>query len=191
MRCCTGILAKLECRQMLLDPLPHPELIDPLAFVAPGAVVIGQVHIGPRASVWFGVVVRGDTETVTIGPESNVQDHCVLHADAGQPCLLGARVSLGHGAIVHGAVVEDDVLIGMRATVLNGARIGSGSLVAAGALVAPGTVVPPGSLVMGLPGRVVRPVTPDEVAQIKRTAQHYVEYAAAYRAAYPNRSLGV
>jgi len=169
---------------MPIDPLPHPELIHPTAFVAPGAIVVGQVTLGAEASLWFGVVVRGDLETVTIGPQSNVQDGCILHADPGQPCVLGARVSLGHGAIVHAAVVEDDVLIGMRATVLNGAHIGSGSVVAAGALVPPGMVVPPQSLVMGLPGKVVRPATAQDRELILRTAQHYVDYSRAYRQAY-------
>jgi carbonic anhydrase/acetyltransferase-like protein (isoleucine patch superfamily) len=171
---------------MNIDPLPHPELIDAQAFVAPGAVVVGTVRMGARSSVWFGVVVRGDVEQVVIGPETNVQDGCVLHADPGQPCRLGERVSLGHGAIVHGATVDDEVLIGMRAVVLNGAHIGSGSIVAAGALVAPGTVIPPGSLVMGLPARIIRQTSEADREMIRRTARHYVEYAAAYRAAYHN-----
>ena len=158
-------------------------MIDPTAFVAPGAVVVGNVRVGARASVWFGVVARGDSEAVVIGPDSNVQDGCVLHADPGQPCLLGARVSLGHGAIVHGATIEDDVLIGIHATVLNGARIGAGSLVAAGALVPPGMVVPPGSLVMGVPGKVVRAASSEDQDRIQRTAAHYIEFATAYRAA--------
>ena len=169
---------------MPIDLSQHPELIHPTAFVAPGAVVVGQVTIGPQASLWFGVVVRGDVEAVSIGPQTNIQDGCILHADPGQPCRLGARVSLGHGAIVHAAIVEDDVLIGMRATVLNGARIGTGSLVAAGAVVPPGMVVPPQSLVMGLPAKVVRQVSEQDREMILRTAQHYVEYSRAYREAY-------
>ena len=169
---------------MALDPLPHPELIHVSAFIAPGAVVVGKVTIGPEASVWFGVVVRGDIEAVVIGPESNIQDGCILHADPGLPCILGARVSLGHGAIVHGARIEDDVLIGIRATVLNGAHIGSGSLVAAGAVVTPGMGVPSQSVVMGLPAKVVRQVTPEDQALVRRTSQHYVEYGRRYRDAY-------
>src|SRR5579859_5802485 len=149
----------VKSRSMDIDPLAHPEQIAASAFIAPGAVVVGNVTIGPEASVWFGVVVRGDSEAVVIGPQCNVQDGSILHADPGQPCVLGARVSLGHGAIVHGARIEDDVLIGMRATVLNGALVGSGSVVAAGSVVTPGTVVPPQSMVMGLPAKVVRPVT--------------------------------
>ena len=173
---------------MVIDPQLHPELIHPTAFVAPGAVVIGNVTVGPEASLWFGVVVRGDTEAVRIGAQSNVQDGCILHADPGQPCSLGARVSLGHGAVVHAAQIEDDVLIGMGATVLNGARIGSGSVVAAGTLVPPGMVVPPQSLVMGLPGKVVRQVTPHDHELVLATAQHYVDYARVYRQAYPAAS---
>jgi len=171
---------------MVIDPLPHPELVHPSAFVAPGAVVVGNVTVGAEASLWFGVVVRGDSEAVVIGPQSNVQDGCILHADPGQPCLLGARVSLGHGAIVHGARVEDDVLIGMRATVLNGAQIGSGSVVAAGALVTSGMVVPPHSLVMGVPAKVVRPASERDQALIRTTAEHYVEFGRRYREAYGN-----
>ena len=165
------------------DPLPHPEKIHPSAFIAPGAVVVGDVTIGADASLWFGVVVRGDVEAVVIGPQTNVQDGCILHADAGEPCVLGQRVSLGHAAIVHAAIVEDDSLVGIRATVLNGARIGRGSLVAAGAVVTPGTVIPPGSLVMGLPGKVIRPVSEADRERIRRTAEHYVAYARVYQAA--------
>ena len=170
---------------MLIDPRSHPEKIHPSAFVAPGAVVAGDVTIGADASLWFGVVVRGEVEAVVIGPQTNVQDGCLLHSDEGQPCVLGARVSLGHGAIVHGATVEDEVLIGIRATVLNGARIGTGSLVAAGAVVTPGTVIPPHSLVMGMPGRVVRPVSAADRERIRRTAEHYIAFAHSYREAYP------
>jgi carbonic anhydrase/acetyltransferase-like protein (isoleucine patch superfamily) len=169
---------------MVIDPRPHPEQIHASAFVAPGAVVVGNVTVGPEASLWFGVVVRGDTEAVVIGPQSNVQDGCILHADPGQPCILGARVSLGHGAIVHAARIDDDVLIGMRATVLNGAHIGAGSVIAAGSVVTPGMVVPPQSLVMGLPGKVVRQATQHDTELVRRTAQHYVEYARLYRQAY-------
>ncbi len=165
------------------DPLPHPEKIHPSAFVAPGAVVVGDVTIGAEASLWFGVVVRGDVEAVVIGPQTNVQDGCILHADAGEPCVLGARVSLGHAAIVHAAIVEDDSLIGIRATVLNGARIGRGSLVAAGAVVTPGTVIPPGSLVVGLPAKVIRPVSEADRERIRRTMEHYVEAGRVYKAA--------
>lgn len=167
------------------DVAPHPESIHPTSFIAPGAVVVGTVSVGAEASLWYGVVVRGDTESVSIGAQTNVQDGCILHADPGLPCVLGERVSLGHGAIVHGAIVEDDSLIGIRATVLNGARIGRGSLVAAGALVPPGVAIPPGSVVMGVPAKVVRVVTDEDRAHLQHTAEHYVALARAYAAARP------
>jgi carbonic anhydrase/acetyltransferase-like protein (isoleucine patch superfamily) len=159
----------------------RPELIDPTAFVARQAVVTGDVRIAAEASVWFGAIVRGDTHAIEIGPQSNVQDLGLLHTDAGIECRLGARVTVGHGAIVHGSIVEDDCLIGMRATLLNHVRIGAGSLIAAGSLVTEGTVIPPGSVVMGAPAVVRRAVTPTDLARIQHAAQHYVKLAAAYR----------
>jgi len=153
------------------------------AFVAPGATIIGAVTLGAGTNVWFGCVLRADGGTITVGRDVNIQDGSILHADPGFPATLGDRVSLGHGAIVHGATVEDDVLIGMRATVLNGARIGSGSVVAAGALVRPGTIVPPGSLVAGVPAVVRRPVGPEDSDMIERTPPAYLRHAEAHRAA--------
>ena len=131
------------------DPVrdwPERPAIDPSAFIARGAVVVGDVTIGARASVWFHAVVRGDTDRIEVGEGTNVQDHAVIHADPGQPAIVGSRVTLGHRALVHGCVIEDRCLVGMGATVLNGARIGAGSLVAAGALVLEGLAVPPESL---------------------------------------------
>ncbi len=165
----------------MLDTQFHPELIDPEAYIAPGSVVCGQVILGSRSSIWFGAVVRGDTATIRIGESSNVQDLCVVHADPGFPCTIGNRVTLGHGAIVHGATVEDDVLIGIRAVVLNGAVIGSGSIVAAGAIVTEGTVIAPGQLVMGTPARVVRECTAKDRERIAHAAEHYSKAAIAYR----------
>lgn len=167
----------------MLNTTFHPDQVAADAFLAPTAVVLGDVTIGPRASIWFGAVVRGDTEAVRIAGETNVQDGCILHADPGFPCSLGERVTLGHGAIVHGATVEDDCLIGMRATILNGAKIGRGSLIAAGALVPEGMEIPPGSVVMGQPARVKREATERDRARIQHAAEHYVAAAAAYRAA--------
>lgn len=149
--------------------------------MAPGATVVGNVSLAERASVWFGAVVRGDDEAITIGAGTNVQDGCILHADRGQPCILGAGVTLGHGAIVHAAIVEDNALIGIRAVVLNGARIASGSIVGAGAVVPPGTQVPPNSLVMGIPAQVIRATGPDDWEMIRRAAEHYVEFAREYK----------
>jgi len=153
------------------------------AFVAPGAVLIGAVTLGAGTSVWFGCVLRADGGSITVGRDVNIQDGSILHADPGFPTTLGDRVSLGHGAIVHGATVENDVLIGMRATVLNGAWIGEGSLVAAGALVRPGTVVPPRSLVAGVPAVVRRPVNAEEMAMIEHTPLAYFRHAEAHSAA--------
>ena len=157
------------------------ELVEPSAYIAPGAVVLGDVEIAAEASVWFHAVLRGDSAPIRIGSQSNVQDLCVLHADPGFPCSLGERVTVGHAAIVHGATVEDDCLIGMRSVVMNGARIGAGSIVAVGAVVTEGTHVPPGSVVMGVPGKVRRSVTPDDQDQIRHAANHYVENARRFK----------
>ncbi len=161
----------------------HPERIDPSVFIAHGAVVLGDVTVGARSGIWFNAVVRGDTEAVRIGCETNIQDACVLHADPGLPCILGDRVTVGHAAIVHGATIDDEVMIGMRAVILNGAHIGSGSIVGAGAVVTEGMTVPPNSLVFGVPGKVARESTEEDRARIRRAAQHYVAAAAAFRQA--------
>ena len=146
-------------------------------FVAPTATVLGDVTIGAESSVWYGAVIRGDTEAIRIGAQTNVQDLCVVHADPALPCTIGDRVTLGHAAIVHGATIENDVMIGIRATVLNGAVVGAGSVVAAGAVVTEGTVVPPGSLAMGVPAKVRGPVAPELAERIRHAAAHYVELA--------------
>lgn len=158
--------------------------------LAPGAVVVGDVTLGSGTSVWYACVLRGDGGSITVGRDVNIQDGCILHADPGFPAVVGDRVSLGHGAVVHGATVEDDVLIGMRATVLNGAHIGSGSLVAAGAVVRPGMVVPPGSMVAGVPAEVRRPVTEAERAVILATPDTYRGHAHAHLAAIAARGSG-
>ncbi len=144
------------------------------AFVHAAACVIGRVRLGREASVWPNATIRGDTDRIEIGDRTNVQDGAVLHADAGVPCLVGADVTIGHLACVHGCVVEDAALIGIGAIVLNHARIGSGSIVGAGALVTEGTQIPPGSLVIGSPARVLRPTTDAQRADILRSAAHYV-----------------
>lgn len=166
---------------MNIDTRHHAEMIDPSVFVAAGAVIVGQVAIGAESSVWFNAVLRGDTDRIVIGPRCNVQDNVVIHVDAGQPCVIGSGVTIGHGAVVHGARVEDDVLIGIGAKVLSGAKIGRESILGAGTLVTGGTVVPPRSLVLGLPGRVVRPLTDEELETIRSTAARYVAYAAKYK----------
>jgi len=152
-------------------------VIDPTAFIAPGAQVLGAVSLGRTASVWYNAVIRADMEPITIGDESNIQDLSVLHVDEGVPCSIGRRVGVGHRAILHGCTVEDECLIGMGAILLNNVRVGSGSVIAAGAVLTEGTEIPPGSLVVGVPGRVVRPVDGALQARIRTTWEHYVTLA--------------
>ncbi len=150
-------------------------VIAATAWVAPGATVVGTVRLEEAASVWYGAVLRGDGDRIRVGPRSNVQDGCVLHADPGFPASLGSGVSLGHRAVVHGSSVGDNVLVGMGAIVLNGCRLGDNCLVAAGTVLLEGTEVPAGSLVVGTPGRVRRSLTDDEIALITANAEHYEE----------------
>lgn len=158
----------------------QPELISESAYVAPNATLIGQVLVKNEACILFGAVLRGDCEPITIGEQSNIQDLCCLHADPGFPCSIGQRVTVGHGAIVHGATVEDDCLIGIRAVLLNGSVIGKGSVIAAGSLVPEGKVIPPNSVAMGVPAKVIRETTEKDREMIERGWQHYVETAKAF-----------
>jgi carbonic anhydrase/acetyltransferase-like protein (isoleucine patch superfamily) len=170
----------------MVDRLSYrAEQIDPSAWIAPNSTVLGDVAIGEYSSVWFGAVVRADTEPVRIGRRTNVQDLCVLHADPGFPCLVGDEVTIGHGAIVHGARVADRVMIGMRAVVLNGAQIGEHCVIGAGAVVPEGMAVPPRSLVLGVPGKIRREVTADEIVRLERAARHYVELSRRQREPTP------
>lgn len=155
--------------------------IDPSAFVAMNATVIGSVSIGKDASLWFGAVVRGDMAEIIIGDESNVQDNAVVHVDFGKPSIIGNGVTVGHGAIIHGAVVKDNVLIGMGSILLNGAVIGENSVIGAGTVVTEGFEVPPNSLVLGVPGKIIRQLKAEEIERIKEAARVYVEYARRYR----------
>ena len=160
--------------------------IDPTAWVAPGALLMGDVTLGRMSSVWYAAVLRGDMAPITIGAQTNLQDGTIVHVDAGVPCSVGDRVGVGHRAILHGCTIEDDCLIGMGSIVLNGAVVGRGSVVAAGAVVKEGFLVPPGSLVVGMPARVVRPVDATLSERITQTWQHYVQQAARHRAGeYP------
>lgn len=161
----------------------HTPRIDPTAFVAPGATVVGDVELGPDSGVFYGAVVRGDRSPVRLGAGSNLQDNVVVHSDPGHPCTIGAGVSVGHGAVVHGCTVADGVLVGMNATVLNGAVVGEGSLVAAGAVVLEGTVVPPRSLVAGVPAKVRRELTAEEQERVRTNARTYVQLSAEHRGA--------
>jgi carbonic anhydrase/acetyltransferase-like protein (isoleucine patch superfamily) len=157
-------------------------MIDPTAFLAPGSLVLGDVTIGRDASLWYQSVVRGDTERIVIGEDTNIQDLAMVHADPGVPCLIGARVTAGHRVILHGCVVEDDCLIGMGAILLNGVRLGAGSVVGAGAVLKEGMVVPPGMLVLGMPARILKPVDDDLRSRVDHAWRHYVENARRHRA---------
>jgi carbonic anhydrase/acetyltransferase-like protein (isoleucine patch superfamily) len=163
--------------------IPHADHMPTVAddaWIAPNASLVGKVRIGAESSVWFSAVLRGDGDSIEIGARSNIQDGCVVHADPGFPARLGEEVSIGHNAVVHGCVVEDGCLIGMGAVVMNGARIGRGSLVAAGTVVLEGTQVPPGSLVAGVPGKVRRELTDEEVEGLRGNAQRYRQRRLQY-----------
>jgi carbonic anhydrase/acetyltransferase-like protein (isoleucine patch superfamily) len=152
------------------------------AWIAPTAVLIGDVTIGAGASVWWGAVLRGDTEPIVVGEGSNIQENSVLHTDAGYPLVVGRDCTVGHKAMLHGCTVEDGSLIGMAATVLNGAVVGRGSLVGAASLVTERNVIPPGSLVMGAPARVVRELDAAAREGLLRSAEHYRQNAARFAA---------
>ncbi|PWU48530.1 gamma carbonic anhydrase family protein [Micromonospora globispora] len=173
----------MTTRPLVVDFGDRRPEIDQAAWAAPGCTIIGSVRLAPGASVWYGCVLRADTEDISVGAGSNIQDGCVVHADPGFPAVVGSGVSVGHRAVLHGCTIEDDVLIGMGSVVLNGARIGSGSLVAAGAVVLEGTVIPPGSLVAGVPAKVRRALSEDERADIVRNAEGYADRARAHAAA--------
>lgn len=152
-------------------------------FIAANATLIGAVDIHADASIWFGAVLRADGDSITIGAGSNVQDGCVIHADPGLPVRIGQGVTLGHRAIVHGAIIQDNVIIGMGAVILNGANIGEWSIIAAGAVVREGQIVPAGSLVTGVPGKVIRQLDDEAREHIRHNAQSYVTAATTYRTA--------
>lgn len=169
---------------MLAAPMPTLPIVLPYlgrtprfgrnVFVAPTAVLIGDVELGANASVWYGAVLRGDVHSIRVGDDSNVQDGAVLHGTLGEfPVIVGARVSIGHQATVHGATLEDDVLIGIGARILDGAHIGAWSLVAAGSVVREGMIVPPRSLVVGVPAVVKRELNEREIEVIRRTPERY------------------
>jgi carbonic anhydrase/acetyltransferase-like protein (isoleucine patch superfamily) len=158
--------------------------VDPEAFTAPASVVLGDVRLAPGSSVWYHAVLRGDCESISVGADSNIQDNSTVHADPGFPAVIGERVTVGHNAVLHGCVIEDEVLVGMGSTVLNGAHVGSGSLIAANALVPQGMRVPPGSLVAGVPAKVRRELTDEEREMVRINAAHYVDLALVHRAAF-------
>ena len=157
-----------------LDGISPDLPADGRYWIAPTATVIGKVKVGDGVGIWFGAAVRGDGEPIVIGPNSNLQENVVVHTDPGFPVTMGAGCTIGHRAILHGCTLGDNVLIGMGAIVLNGARIGDNALIGAGALVPEGKEIPAGSLVLGLPGKVVRQLAPDEIAGNRASAIHYV-----------------
>jgi len=150
-------------------------------WIAPSATVIGSVTLENNVSIWWNCVLRGDSTTLTIGENSQIQDGAVLHADAGFPLVLEKNVSVGHMAMLHGCTIGEGSLIGIQAVILNGAKIGKNCLIGAGALISEGKVIPDGSLVMGSPGKVVRQLTPEQIERIKSTADHYVKNFKRYR----------
>jgi len=153
------------------------------AWVAPGATVVGDVRLAEESSVWYGAVLRGDGDRIELGPGSNIQDGSVLHADPGLLTILGSGVTVGHRAVVHGACIGNNVLVGMGAIVLNGCRVGDDCLIAAGAVLLEGTEVPSGSLVVGTPARVRRSLTEEEIGRIRVNAEHYVSLARRHASA--------
>jgi carbonic anhydrase/acetyltransferase-like protein (isoleucine patch superfamily) len=150
-------------------------------YVAPDATVAGDVHLGDEVSIWFGAVLRGDVERLTVGPRSNIQDNSVLHSDPGSPLVVGERVTVGHGCILHGCRIGDGALIGMGSTILNDARIGRNCLVGANALITEGKEFPDGMLVVGSPARAIRPLTPEELARMAESPGRYVERGKVYQ----------
>lgn len=154
--------------------------VDKSAFVAENATLIGSVTVGANSSIWFGAVVRGDSNSITIGARTSVQDLCVFHVDFNCPMTIGNDVTVGHRATIHGATIKDRVLVGMGSIVMNGAVIGEDSIIGAGAIVTENTVVPPGSLILGVPAKVKRAVTDEEKERILLSAKHYAEFAGEY-----------
>ena len=152
----------------------------PQSWIAPTAVVIGNVRLQANASVWFGAVLRGDNELIDIGENSNVQDGAVMHTDPGSPLTIGKNVTIGHNAMLHGCTVDDGTLIGINVVILNGARIGKHCIIGANALIGEGKVIPDGSLVMGSPGKIVRELTEPQKKMIEAGAAHYVHNARRY-----------
>lgn len=152
-------------------------VIDETVFIAPGAVVVGRVEIGPHASIWYNSVVRGDVDIVKIGAYTNIQDGSILHEHAGFPLHVGEKVTVGHRVLLHGCTVEDGAFVGMGATVLNGARVGAGAVVGAGSLVLQGQEIPPGMLALGSPAKVIRPLKEGELEKFQGAVGRYLKMA--------------
>lgn len=177
-----GLPATSRCfdRGVIIALADRRPVLDPTAWVAPNATVAGDVTLGASTGIWYGTVVRADMERIAIGARTNIQDGSTLHADPGFPLVLGEGVSVGHRAVLHGATIEDDVLVGMGAVVMNGARIGAGSIIGAGAVVPEGMQVPPRSLVVGLPAKVRKELGEEALDGIRLNAAVYVDLAAQH-----------
>lgn len=157
-----------------------PVLPEAFHWIAPSAIVIGNVRLSEGANIWFGSVLRGDNETISVGTNSNIQENCVLHTDPGFPLTIGEGCTIGHKAMIHGCTIGDNSLVGMNATVLNGAKIGNNCLIGAGALIPEGKEIPDNSLVMGMPGKVVRELDEAAVSGLKASALHYLNNAKRF-----------
>lgn len=160
----------------------RPQQIHPTVFLAQGAILVGDVTLCAECSVWFHASLRGDVEPIVIGARTNIQEGAIFHVDPGFPVRVGVGVTVGHGAIIHGATVDNNVIVGMRSTILNGAVIGADSIVGANSLVTEGKAFPAGSLIIGSPARVVRALTPEEIERNRLAAETYVKRAAAFKA---------
>ena len=158
----------------------RPELVHESVFIGQGVVIVGDVTLQENSSVWFNATLRADTTPVTIGAGSNIQEGCIFHADPGFPAIIEAGVTVGHGAVVHGAVVGQNSLVGIRSVLLNGVVVAENCIVGAGALLTPGKKFPAGSLILGAPAKVVRSLTPEEIESNRLTAQRYMERAQAF-----------
>lgn len=166
---------------MLKEFNGHKPDIAPSAYISDEAVIIGKVIVGKNASVWPGAVLRGDVEEIIIGEGSNVQDGVMIHTNYGIPTIIGGGVTIGHGAIIHGAAIDDDCLVGMGAVLLDGVKIGRGSIIGAGAIVTEKTEIPSGKLVLGIPAKIVRDTTADEISKIKANAEDYIKFSQLYK----------
>jgi carbonic anhydrase/acetyltransferase-like protein (isoleucine patch superfamily) len=167
--------------QRLAQFLGQAPRLDPTAYVAPQATVVGDVRLGAHSSVWPSAVLRGDINYIDVGEGTNIQDGAVVHLADDFPAIIGRYVTIGHLAMVHACVIEDECLIGMSATILDGSVIGAQSLIGAGAVVTKGTKIPPGSLVLGSPARILRALTPAERAALRDSAEKYIQVAAAHQ----------
>jgi len=176
----------MTVEERLAEHLSKEPQVDPTAYVARGAILVGNVRIGPKASVWHGCVLRGDINSIEIGAGSNVQDGAIVHLADDYGVRVGEHVTIGHAAMIHACTIEDECLIGMQATILDGAVIGAQSIVGAHSLVTAGTQVPPGSLVMGVPAKVVRALKPEERAKGRYLAEKYETVAATHKAKFGN-----